>query len=338
MSDWVEYVRKFYALSPEEQLAEWEKLTPDQRTLFESARSSTIQPPPDLPRHAAKTSLEAGPLLKGCLAVAVAGVLVISALAFLASIDQARERKRAREAAERRAEEAAEAEREAILYFKKNEAAILDDIEELLSAGDFKQADALATKYLPSENDELAALHERATAGLEEAKRQAKIEELLEKVRKVPASDALKNRDLYRELRELDPEEALYEEKVAFYSNKVDENVQRARQEREEAERKRAQEKKERQLRVARFGEAPVASAWDGSYLAVERYLEQIANDPDSIEIAGCTEVYNTDKGWLVGCDYRGRNAFGGIIRQSNWFTIVHDRVVEMHDASVYQP
>ncbi len=77
-------------------------------------------------------------------------------------------------------------------------------------------------------------------------------------------------------------------------------------------------------------------SAWDGSYLPVTNYLETIANDPDSIDIDACTKVYYTTEGWLVGCDYRGRNAFGGIVRQSNWFTVVHNQVSAMHETDKY--
>ena len=29
----------------------------------------------------------------------------------------------------------------------------------------------------------------------------------------------------------------------------------------------------------------PIASAWDGSYAEVERYLKRVANDPDSIDV-----------------------------------------------------
>jgi transposase len=81
-----------------------------------------------------------------------------------------------------------------------------------------------------------------------------------------------------------------------------------------------------------------VQSRWDGSYPPVKECLQRLANDPDSIKIDGCTKVYHTKNGWLVGCDYRGRNAFGGMIRQSNWFPIVHGRVTKMHEASAYKP
>jgi hypothetical protein len=88
---------------------------------------------------------------------------------------------------------------------------------------------------------------------------------------------------------------------------------------------------------VAKFGRAPVASAWDGSYSEVERYLERVARDPDSVEVDGCTEVKRATNGWLVGCNWRGRNGFGGMERQANWFTVRGGQVVAMHDYSAYR-
>lgn len=90
--------------------------------------------------------------------------------------------------------------------------------------------------------------------------------------------------------------------------------------------------------RRRRFGAQPRPSAWDGTYREVKDYLRRVANDPESIEIDVCTGVYHTNEGWLVGCDYRGRNAFGGMIRQSNWFVIRNGTVVAMKDADAYRP
>lgn len=70
----------------------------------------------------------------------------------------------------------------------------------------------------------------------------------------------------------------------------------------------------------------------------MEYYLKEVANDPDSIEVDRCTKAYQSERGWLVGCDYRGRNAFGGMIRKSNWFTISHDLVVQIDEASAFTP
>lgn len=88
--------------------------------------------------------------------------------------------------------------------------------------------------------------------------------------------------------------------------------------------------------RVRRFGEKPTQSAWDGSYMEVQFYLEDRAKDPGSVEIHRCTEVYHSESGWLVGCDWGARNGFGGMAREYNWFTIRHERVVAIHPPEQY--
>jgi len=98
------------------------------------------------------------------------------------------------------------------------------------------------------------------------------------------------------------------------------------------------QQEKIFQKHEAKFGPKPVPSAWDGSYHEVQRYLEKIANDPDSIKIQGCTPVSVDEKaGWVVGCDYRGKNALGGVVRNSNWFVIKHGAVIKILSADSYK-
>lgn len=43
--EWNEYRQQFYSLSSQEQQAEWEKMTPDQRARFESV-AAPLPPPP----------------------------------------------------------------------------------------------------------------------------------------------------------------------------------------------------------------------------------------------------------------------------------------------------
>jgi hypothetical protein len=86
------------------------------------------------------------------------------------------------------------------------------------------------------------------------------------------------------------------------------------------------------------FGTKPKKSLRDGSYSSIKNHLKSIAHDPDSITISGCTEVYYTNKGWLIGCNFRGKNAFGALIHISKWFTILNLKVVKVEPASSYTP
>lgn len=90
--------------------------------------------------------------------------------------------------------------------------------------------------------------------------------------------------------------------------------------------------------RVLKFGKAPEQSGWDGSYSEVKRFLKEAANDPGSIDITGCTKVSIDEKaGYVVGCDYRGKNGFGALMKFSNWFVIRHGQVVKMLPANSYR-
>jgi len=93
-----------------------------------------------------------------------------------------------------------------------------------------------------------------------------------------------------------------------------------------------------RKVRVATHGEPPENSAWDGSVRCVERYLEEISKDPDSLKFEKWGKImYNDDDGWMVWCEYRGKNSFGGYVRNANWFIIRHNRVVAMKDIGAYE-
>lgn len=77
-----------------------------------------------------------------------------------------------------------------------------------------------------------------------------------------------------------------------------------------------------------RIGKQPVASAWDGVYPEVERYLEKNLHDPDSLDFTGCTGLVESEKGWVTRCEYRAKNAFGALRIQNTLFVIKHGQVV----------
>lgn len=223
-------------------------------------------------------------------------------------------------------------------YFKQSKETIIKDLNLSMQNKDYNRVIYKTAKYLSfkGKDDDIIKMNAEATA-LMEADKLAKIKlanekhekEILKQLKKIPTSNFKKNQELYKILLSYKPNNKKYQEKVRFYTEKVE------KEKAKEIERQKKEEK-ERQDRIARFGKPPVASAWDGTYHVVERYLKRVANDPDSIEVDSCTRVHYTKHGWLVGCDYRGRNAFGGMIRKSNWFTIRHDTVISVDEASAY--
>lgn len=265
-------------------------------------------------------------------------------IAFGIFVGQSQEKKAAvleAQQSEEQAQKLAQDRQDNINYFKGHKEEIISSASSALSENNYQLVINQTSKYLPANDAELNEIESQAKNALEEIKtaereakeklqRETKIKELVTKLKTVPASELQQNKDLYQQLVKLNPDNTTYQQKFDHYSQKLTAKLEKEKREQEKL-------KKEREARIAKFGEPPTPSAWDGSYYAVDRYLKRVANDPDSIDIDGCTKVYHIESGWLVGCDYRGRNAFGGMIRQSNWFTIVHEQVIQMHDASAYQ-
>lgn len=230
---------------------------------------------------------------------------------------------------------------EATAQFQANRDQIVGEIKSFTSAGRFGKAVERAWPYLFLKDAEVTELHAYAQNKVKEGK-------LLASAKSAPDSDIDRRAEVFGELARLDPSNATYQQTHAHYAAKVDARNKRvaaekaaaqkkAAAERAAAEKKLAAEKAKRDALVAKFGPKPQASGWDGSYREVERYLKRVMNDPDSLEWDGCTEVKYNKAGWLVGCNYRGRNGFGGMVRNANWFTIVNGRVTQTHDSEAFK-
>ncbi len=223
-------------------------------------------------------------------------------------------------------------------YFMQSKEVIVEDINLKIKNKKYKEAMSITAKYLSFKgkdndiikmNTKIRALlikdHKEQQAkqvaiNLVKAKKEnkKKEKEILKKLKKIPSSEYSKNKELYQTLLSYKPNNKKYKEKVKYYSNKL----------------KKKEEKEA--LKLAIFGKKPTQSAYDGSYYAVERYLEKVARDPDSVKITNCTGVYQSDYGWLVGCTWRGKNGFGGMNADTNWFHIRQGVVVKMDKASAY--
>lgn len=94
-----------------------------------------------------------------------------------------------------------------------------------------------------------------------------------------------------------------------------EEIIRKARAEKEEAARKAKAEKEAAYLALC--GEKPMVSSWDGEVVGLARVIKESAHDPDSISVDKCTEPVLTQRNcWILTCNVRGKNAFGGMILQ----------------------
>lgn len=247
----------------------------------------------------------------GCFSVLFLAFLALSAISSYKhyrdkAIDAeraARDAEVAKQEAERkRQEEAANS-----AYFREHKQDIISRIQALIKEGQYGIAIAESDKYLAASDPDL-----------QKAQDKARELDILQNLKSVAATDYRRNRDIYAALVQLNPNEKRYKDKLTHYQAKVD-----------------AAEKEERD-RLAKFGPFPERNP-NGIYYAVLRYLRTAMHDPDSLDMEGCTNVYQGKNGWLVGCIYRGKNAFGAKVRNANWFTIRHGMVVKVEDADAYK-
>lgn len=81
-------------------------------------------------------------------------------------------------------------------------------------------------------------------------------------------------------------------------------------------------EYKSKQLRYleSKFGIKPTSGE---ANTAVKALIEAAAKDPSSIVYESISDVrYNDASGWMVECAYRGKNSFGGYVRDIKWFIL----------------
>lgn len=193
--------------------------------------------------------------------------------------------------------------------FEDKKGIILAELDEQYRAGKYSEVQKKAAPYLFTKDAELLAIVNMA-----------KEQQILAKIKNAPSSDMESNRKLYALLVKLNPKEEQYKNKLAYFKGKIQEK------------------EKERQARIVRFGEPPELGGWTGKYyIPVKRYIEKAAHDPSSIEFEGCTKVYQVNKGWLVGCIYRGKNTFGAVVKNANWFIIRHNTVVDVKPENTYK-
>lgn len=200
---------------------------------------------------------------------------------------------------------------ELVAKFNGNRSNIIKEIKELAAKKDDLSVVAIVSKY------ETAGVKD---VELEEASKNSKLVVLKLALSKLRKDELRERKRLYQELVDLFPKDATFKKELVSIQNKIEANS------------------KEYSQILEKFGERPQASSWDGSYRVVERYLERVAKNPDSIKMDGCTEAkYDKKVGWLVGCNYFGTNSFNAVIRQSNWFIIRHQEVVGMLPAETYK-
>lgn len=171
-------------------------------------------------------------------------------------------------------------------YFNANREEIMLIAKQALLSNEYQLVISSSTRYLVSNDPELKKIHSSA-----------KTKVLLAELESVSEKNYRKNDRLYRQLTLLHPDDDGYRLKSAFYKRQVAQG------------RTVASDAKERQVMIDRQ-----FSNWNGSHRNLERMIKKAMNDPESYVH---DETSYLDKGnyLIVKTTYRGKNAFGGIVR-----------------------
>lgn len=199
-------------------------------------------------------------------------------------------------------------------YFTVNKQAILKDLSAAIDARDVGKATALSARYTGVVRDDELLAQEKRLQTLKTELAQAKLEQdrkdkigaLLTELKTLDATNYSKAVSIYTELVQLEPTNKSYQQSLDRFNK-----AEAVSQAKIAAEQLAAQEREARTSRIqAQF------SGWDGSHRNFERMIKRAMNDPDSYDHV---ETRYIDKGKFIRvfCTFRGKNAFGGMIKNT---------------------
>ncbi len=191
---------------------------------------------------------------------------------------------------------------------------VLSDFGAAIDAGDIGKASALHNQYALIIKDlefvavdtRFKALQAKVEQTQKEKARLDRIAFLQGQIKILAATEYATAITIYGELTKLDPANKSYQQNLVRFTKAED----AAREKTRKAEAL-ATERAEHQKKIeAQF------SGWDGSHRNLEQMIKDSMNDPDSYEHV---ETRYIDKGTYIRvfCTFRGKNAFGGIVKNT---------------------
>jgi hypothetical protein len=197
------------------------------------------------------------------------------------------------------AEKAAHLQQENINHFNANRDEIISLLEKALLEKQYQSVVSLSNKYLASGDKRLAQMNAQAQKKLSAIQKTEKTDKLLAELKLVSKEKYELNRKLYRQLLNLHPDNEFYKTKVAFYTKRIE----------NEKQEQLAAEARGRKIK-SQF------SPWDGSHRNLVKIIKESMNDPDSYDHVK-TVYWDRGDHLVVRTSFRGRNAFGGIVKNS---------------------
>jgi hypothetical protein len=199
-------------------------------------------------------------------------------------------------------------------YYSAHQQAILQEMGAALDSKAFAKASAINDRYTGAIMDpaflalqkRLQALEADVAEAKREQDRKDKIASLLADLKSLNANDYTKAISTYTSLSQLEPANKSYQQNLDRFNK-----AEAARLAKVAADQRATAEREERRKKIeSQF------SSWDGSHRNFERLIKQAMNDPSSYDHVDTRYV---DKGKFIRvyCTFRGKNAFGGIVKNT---------------------
>lgn len=217
-------------------------------------------------------------------------------------IEQSQDRKKqevAAQQAQKTTEKLARLRQEKIDYFNANREQIISVVKKAISEKNYQLVISQYNKYLVVGDRDLEQMNTQAKNELASIEKTKKTEKLLNELKGVPEQEYERNRSLYQQLSSLHHDNELYKTKVTFYTRKIKE------------------EKQKQIIAEARKKKIEVQfSLWDGSHKNLEKAIKNSMNDPNSYDHVE-TEHWDHGDYLVVRTTFRGKNKFGGVVKNS---------------------
>lgn len=216
-----------------------------------------------------------------------------------------------------KAKEEAEAEQKiasAKAYFDEHRTNVLAEFASAVDAKNIVTAQAIRDRFIEAVRDPefdlllnryIGLKDELALAEAEKA-RKTRLSQLTARLGNVSATDYSQAIDIYTQLTTLDPANKVYKQKLAQFTKTRDAEVARVEAARAVAAAKAARFK----ILQEQF------SAYDGSHRKFERLIKEAMNDPSSYDHVETRYIDNGNY-IRVFCTFRGKNAFGGLVKNT---------------------
>lgn len=214
--------------------------------------------------------------------------------------------KRSEELALARAEEVKRRAEAIMLEFSGDRERIISDLSEAIAAKDAEKAKVIVERYSAISDMELMALGAKYQELQFKLDKDREIKALLDNAKSLKIDDYASAVSVYSKLVQLDPNNSVYQQKLA--------RLEKIKADSEEKARKKLAEQKAREARDNEIKSQ--FSAWDGSHREFERIIKESMNDPDSYDHV---ETRYIDEGTYIRVftKFRGKNAFGGVVVDS---------------------